>query len=88
MDPSRHKDFPLEENKQRKAEKENGRAKVLAKVLFEKPSVDWRHRPGSLRVDQLICTSVVALLDDVGSFPLRLELPRRLVCDGNGASKH
>lgn len=46
------------------------------------------HRPGSLLVNQLVSTSVVCLLDDVRPFPLRLELPLRLVGDDDGASEY
>ena len=74
---------PLKTQK-REEKKNNGRAKLLAKVFFEKPSIDGWHGPESLRIDQLVCASIVDLLDDVGSFPLRLELPLRLVCDDDG----
>ena len=58
------------------------------KVLFQIPSVDWRHWPGSLRINQLICSPIICLLDCVWPLPLRLKLALRLVCDDDGAAKH
>jgi hypothetical protein len=41
-----------------------------------------------LRIDQLVCTPVVDLLDGVRSFPLRLELSLHLVRDDDGAPEN
>jgi hypothetical protein len=58
------KEFPMEEKKRQQ------KRQILAKKPFEKPSVDWGHGPGSLRINQLVCTPIVDLLDGVRSFPL------------------
>jgi hypothetical protein len=85
MDSSRPKNSPWWKKKPKKKATEEA---TLAKIFFEKPSVDWGHGPGSLRIDQLVCTPVVDLLDGVRSFPLWLELPLRLVRDDDGAPKN
>ena len=51
MDPKAHrKSFPNENPKV------NKKGKILRKIFFEEPSVDWRHRSDSLRIDELVCT--------------------------------
>lgn len=46
------------------------------------------HRSDSLGIDELICSPVVDLLDDVWSFPLWLKLSHRLVHHENGSPEH
>ena len=83
MDPKSHrKSFPNEKPKG------NKRGKFLRKIFFEEPSVDWRHRPDSLGINQLVCNPVVDLFDDIWSFPLWLELALRLVRHDDGLPKH
>ena len=83
MDPKAHrKSFPNENPKG------NKRGKILRKIFFEEPSVDWGHRPDSLGINELVCFPVVDLLDDVWSFPLWLGLALRLVRHGDGLSEH
>jgi hypothetical protein len=79
-------EFPITRNAKGKKKKKMATEEANStKILLEEPSVDWRHRPGSLRINQLVCTPVVDLLDGVGSFPLWLELPFRLMCDNDRA---
>ena len=68
--------------------KGNERGNILRKIFFKEPSVDWRHRPNSLGINQLVCTPVADLLDDIWSFPLGLELPLRLVHGDDGSTEH
>ena len=71
-----------------KIQKATKEAFFLRKTLFEEPSVDWGHWSDSLRIDELVCSPVVDLLNDVWPFPLWLELALRLVRHGDGPPKH
>ena len=83
MDPIAHRrSFPNEKLKG------NKRGKILRKVFFEEPSINWGHRSDSLGIDKLICSPVVDLLDDIWSFPLWLELALRLMRHDNGSPEH
>ena len=83
MDPIAHrKSFPNENPKG------NKKVKILRKIFFEEPSVDWGHWSDSLRIDELVCSPVVDLLDDVWPFPLWLKLALRLVCHDDGSPEH
>ena len=83
MDPIAHKkSFPNENPKG------NKRGKILSNIFFEEPSVHSGHRSDSLGIDELICSPVVDLLDDVWSFPLWLELALHLVRHDNGSPEH
>jgi hypothetical protein len=84
MDSSRPKNSPWKKKKQKRQQKRQ----ILAKIFFEKPSVDWGHGLASLRIDHLVCTPIVDLLDGVWSFPLWLELALRLVRDDDGAPQN
>ena len=83
MDPKAHrKSFPNENPKG------NKRGKILRKIFFEEPSVDWGHRSDSLGIDELVCSPVVDLLDDVWPFPLWFKIALRLVCHDDGPPEH
>ena len=83
MDPKAYrKSFPNENPKG------NKRGKILRKIFFEEPSVDWGHRPDSLGIDELVRSPVVDLLDDVWSFPLWLKLSLCLVRHDDGSPEH
>ena len=83
MDPIAHrKSFPNENPKG------NKRGKILRKIFFEEPSIDWGHRSDSLGIDELVCSPVVDLLDDVWPFPLLLELALHLVRHDNRSPEH
>ena len=83
MDPKAHrKSFPNENPKG------NKRGKILRKIFFEEPSVDWGHRSDSLGIDELVCSPIVDLLDDVWPFPLWFELALRLVRHDDGSPEH
>ena len=68
--------------------KGNKRGKILRKIFFEEPSVDWGHRSNSLGNYKLVWSPVVDLLDDVWSFPLWLELALCLVRHDDGPPEH
>ena len=83
MDPKAHrKSFPNENPKG------NKRGKILRKIFFAEPSVDWGHRSNSLGSYKLVCSPVVDLLDDVWPFPLWFELAFRLVRHDDGPPEH
>jgi hypothetical protein len=68
--------------------KGNKRGKILRIFFFEEPSIDWGHRSDSLGIDELVCSPIVDLLDDVWSFPLWLELALRPVRHDDGPPEH
>ena len=83
MDPEAHrKSFP-------KVKPEgNKRGKILRKIFFGEPSVDWWHRSDSLGIEELVCSPIIYLLDDIWSFPLWLELSLRLVHHDDRPPEH
>ena len=83
MDPKAHrKSFPNENPKC------NKRGKILRKIFFYEPSVDWGHRSDSLGIDQLVCSPIVDLLNDVWPFPLWLKLALCPVRHDDGPPEH
>ncbi|KAI0516652.1 hypothetical protein KFK09_009329 [Dendrobium nobile] len=51
-------------------------------------TVDWRHRPLTVQIDQLICSSLVHLLDDEGTFPIGYEFATNFSVWNDWSSQH
>ena len=81
-------DSPLKRGLPKEKQKQQRKRQHFKKNIFKEPSIDWGHRPGSLGINQLVCTPVVDLLNNIRSFPLWLELSLRLVRDDDGSTEH